>query len=596
VSTTDFLPTTLAELHARGWDGADVILITGDAYVDHPTFGVAVIGRLLESRGYRVAILAQPDWRSVEPFRALGRPRLMWGVTSGSIDSRLNRHTAMGHLRGRDVYSPGGEVGLRPDRPLLTYAARAREAYPEVPLVLGGLEASLRRLVHYDYVEDRLKRSVLVDAKADLLVHGMGEGAITTIADRLAGGTPVTELVGVPGTAYVANRGRGVPDGAVRLPGLEDQQRDAADVMHAQVAYERQAHVDGSPIVQENDPGTLVVLPPAEPLQGEELDALYALPFTRRAHPRYDAAGGVPALEPVQFSLVTHRGCFGGCAFCSLFVHQGKQICSRSPDSLLAEAEGFRGHPDFRGVIPDLGGPTANMYAMRCTQAAGCRRPSCVFPSMCPKLDASHAPLMKLMEAFLRQPKLKTRVASGVRHDLALTSPDYIELLTGRFTGGQLKVAPEHCSRRVLQMMRKTPFDRFLEFEEHFRRASRKAGREQYLVPYFIAGHPGAGIAEAVELAAFLIGRNWRVRQVQDFTPVPLTLSTAEYVAGCDSGGRPIPVARGRAEKRSQMALLKYYEPRHAELARRLLQEQGREDLAKKVGPEKRPSRKKRKR
>jgi len=591
VSSPDFLPTTLAELHARGWDRADIILVTGDAYVDHPSFGAALVGRLLESRGWRVALLAQPDRRSLETFRALGPPRLFWGA----VDSRLNRHTALGHLRRRDVYSPGGRVGLRPERPLLAYAPRAREAWPGVPIVLGGLEASLRRLVHYDYVEDRLRRSVLVDAKADLLVHGMGERAVVSIAERLAAGQAVTDLVDVPGTAYVADRGRRVPGGAVALPGFEEQQRDSAEVMRAQVEYERQVRPGGSAVVQENAPGTLVVLPPAEPLSGEELDALYDLPFTRRAHPCYDAAGGVPALEPVQFSLVTHRGCFGGCAFCSLFVHQGKPISSRSSGSLVAEAERFKGHPDFRGAIPDLGGPTANMYGMGCPEMDTCRRVSCLYPRVCRKLDASHAPLMGLMEALLRLPGVRTRVASGVRHDLALRSPEYVELLTRRFTGGQLKVAPEHCSRQVLRLMRKPPFDCFLAFEEQFRQASRRAGREQYLVPYFIAGHPGAGLAEAAALAAFLIGRNWRVRQVQDFTPVPLTLSTAEYVAARDPQGRRIHVPRGRQEKRSQMALLKWHDPGHTRRARRLLQELGRGDLARKVPADKqKPGRKRR--
>ena len=342
-----FLPTTAAELRGRGWDQADVVLVTGDAYVDHPSFGVALIGRWLEHLGYRVAILAQPDWRSVEPFRALGRPRLFWGITSGCIDSRLNDYASLGHRRKQDVYSPGGAVGLRPGRPLLVYAARAREAFSGVPVVLGGLEASLRRLVHYDYIEDKLKRSVLVDAKADLLIHGMGERAIAEVAARLDAGRSIHELTDIPGTAYLARKGAAVPDDAVALPSLSQQADDASRFMTAHLEYQAQTLAGGRPVAQEQDPGTLVVLPPAEPLDEEQLDALYDLPFTRAWHPRYSGDGGVPALAPVQFSITTHRGCFGGCSFCAIGCHQGKQIRSRSLASLLEEAERIRRHPQF---------------------------------------------------------------------------------------------------------------------------------------------------------------------------------------------------------------------------------------------------------
>jgi uncharacterized radical SAM protein YgiQ len=578
-----FLPTNRDEMRLRGWGELDAIIVTGDAYVDHPSFGAALIGRLLERAGYRVGILAQPDWRSVDAFRSLGAPRLFWGITSGAVDSRLNAYTSLRNLRDKDLYSPGGVKGLRPDRPLLVYAARAREAYKDVPIVLGGLEASLRRLVHYDYVEDKLKRSVVIDAKADLLVHGMGEGQILEIARRLATGEDVRGLTNIPGTAYRLLKDMRGPADAVRLPGLEAQSRDAGLVMEAHLAYAREAHPAGKPVVQENDPGTLVVMPPAQPLTERELDAVYAMPFTRRAHPMYDKHGGVPALEPVQFSIVTHRGCMGGCSFCSLYFHQGKQICPRSRASIVAEAEAFRAHPDFRGTIPDLGAPTANMYGMACKNAVACTRPSCLWPKRCPNLNADYSALMALMEDMLRLKGVRTFVASGVRHDLALEDRDYIRLLVSRFTGGHLKVAPEHKSGRVLAHMRKPDFEKFLEFESVFEHESKRAGKEQYLVPYFVSGHPGCTEDDALDLTRFLSGRNWRVQQVQDFTPIPLTYSTAMYVSERDMAGRKIFVPKGHRAKTLQMRLLRFDEKQSRGTVRGMLGKKGKGGLPKKA-------------
>ena len=580
----EFLPTTASEMQRRGWDQPDVILVSGDAYVDHPSFGVALIGRWLEKHGYRVAVLAQPDWRSVEPFRQLGRPRLFWGITSGAVDSRLNNYSALGHRRGSDVYSPGGVLGLRPDRPLLVYAARVREAFKGVPIILGGLEASLRRLVHYDYIEDKLKRSVLADAKGDLLVHGMGERAVLEIARRLENGAGIAGLTGIAGTAYRVIGAAAVPDGAVSLPGLGEQQADGKDVMNAQVCYQREAHERGRPVVQDQDPGEIVVMPPAAPLTMAEMDSLYDMPFARRWHRVYDSCGGVKALESVRFSLTTHRGCFGGCSFCAIYFHQGKHISSRSTESLQSEADVLQGHSEFRGTISDLGGPTANMYGMTCGQAGNCARASCLFPEPCCHLQSDGKQLLGMMEAMLRWSgrkggRVNVYVASGVRHDLALQNRDYIDLLCRHFVGGHLKVAPEHYCEHVLTLMGKPRFELFEEFEEAFNEASRRAGKQQYLVPYYISGHPGCSADDTLALSEYLVARRRRLRQVQDFTPTPLTLSTAMYVAGTDQRGQPLEVARGRKAKRLQMALLKYHEPLYARTLSEFLRQRGRRDL-----------------
>jgi len=590
-----FLPITPDEVKHYGWDRPDIVLITGDAYVDHPSFGIALIGRLLESEGYRVAILAQPDWRSVEPFRALGKPRLFWGITSGCIDSRLNDYASLGNRRKQDVYSPGGQTGLRPDRPLLTYSARARQAYPDVPIILGGLEASLRRLVHYDYIEDKLKRSVLIDAKADLLVHGMGEEQVVEIARRLSNGEPIEKLTDISGTAYPLKSNTLLSANLVRLPSLSHQQDDKSLVLTAQLEYQQQAHPKGKAIIQEQDPCGIVLLPPAEPIEPAKLDSLYELAFTRCWHPKYDAAGGVPALKPVQFSITTHRGCFGGCSFCSIYFHQGKNITSRSIESLIAEAERLRLHPDFHGTIFDIGGPTANMFGMKCVagvppanqiinagkmpatqcvKSATCNKPSCVFPAICRNLNADYSQQLKMLDSFLKwktTKKANVYVASGIRHDLALQSSDYLDMLTRHFVGGHLKVAPEHYCPQVLELMGKPGFEVFEQFESRFNESCQRAGKEQYLVPYFISAHPGCKIDDSIKLTEYLVGRRWRPRQVQDFVPIPLTLSTAMFVSGQDTRKRQIYIPRGRGEKREQAALMQYYLKQNAKIIAPLL-------------------------
>ncbi|OHB55116.1 MAG: YgiQ family radical SAM protein [Planctomycetes bacterium RBG_13_44_8b] len=583
-NTNEFLPTTPDEMRQRGWDQADIILITADAYVDHPSFGVALIGRWLEKLGYRVAVLAQPDWRSVEPFRSLGKPRLFWGITSGCIDSRLNDYASLGHRRRKDVYSPGGITGLRPDRPLLVYSSRAREAYPDVPIVLGGLEASLRRLVHYDYIEDKLKRSVLADAKADLLIHGMAEKAVAEIARRLDAGQAIYELTDIAGTAYMVHKGTVIPDNAVKLPSLSRQQADTQSVMEAHQKYQPQARPGGRPVVQEQDPCTIVVLPPSEPLNSSELDALYDLPFSRCWHRSYDCDGGVPALTPVQFSITTHRGCFGGCSFCSISNHQGKQISSRSLQSLLNEAEIIRHHRHFRGTIVDIGGPSANMYAMDCEQSQACSRDSCLSPSPCKRAKLNHGPILEMMEAFVRwsrgsSTKINVFVASGIRHDIALENREYLDMLVRHFVGGHLKVAPEHYCPHVLDLMQKPRFEVFEEFEKRFTESCRRAGKEAYLVPYFISSHPGCRTEDTLKLTEYLVSRSWRPQQIQDFVPIPLTLSTAMYVSGLDTAGKHIYIPKSRKEKRLQAALLQYYQPKNQKLIAEFLQQQKRSEL-----------------
>lgn len=551
----------------RGWEQADVILVTADAYVDHPSFGAALVGRWLEHHGFKVAVLAQPDWHSVEPFRSLGRPRLFWGITSGCIDSRLNAYASLGNRRKEDLYSPGGQTGLRPDRPLLVYAARAREAYKGVPVVLGGLEASLRRLVHYDYIEDQLKRSVLTDAKADLLAHGMAETTVLEIARRLNAGKPLDALTDIPGLAYRVVRDVSVPAEAVELPSREGLEADSGKFMAFQLAYQNEAKPSGRPVVQDQGPGRIVVNPPPAPMNQRDLDLLYSLPFTRMWHPKYDKQGGVPVLKPVQFSVTTHRGCFGGCSFCAIYFHQGKQIASRSEQSILRELDALTKHPQFHGTIQDIGGPTANMYGMTCANAAACKRMSCLFPHPCAKLPASHQAIIALLKKVLAWQQAQTKkvhiyVASGIRHDLALKSPDYIDLLAKHFVGGHLKVAPEHISPPVLDMMQKPHVESFEAFEKAFAEAAKKAGKEQYLVPYFISGHPGCSPEEAIRLTEYLVRRRWRPRQVQDFVPVPLALATAMYVSGLSPKGKRIHIPKGRGEKRLQMALLQYGDKR----------------------------------
>ena len=599
-----FLPTTREEMSARGWDAVDVVIVSGDAYVDHPAFGPVLIARFLEGRGYRVAFLAQPDWRSADDFRRFGRPRLCFGVAAGNLDSMLNRLTAQKKNRGEDQYSPGGRRGLRPDRATTVYAQRAREAFPEVPLILGGIEASLRRIANYDYWSDTVRRPILLDAKADLLVFGMGERPIAEIVQRLAAGEPIGRIRDVRGTAWPCNAPEAEALGAcpseyvgdgrvVELPTWEEV---AAATEEGRAAYARMARLfhhetnpyNARPLLQRLDRhgGRAVYFnPPALPLATEEMDGLYDLPFNRAPHPAY--AEPIPAFATVKHSLVAMRGCFGGCTFCSITEHEGRLIQNRSADSILRELWALRRMDDFRGVVTDLGGPTANMYGMRCEDPAiesRCRRLSCVHPGICEHLGTDHAPLIDLMQRVRGAPGVRrVFIASGVRYDLAVDGEhgaEYIAELTRHHVGGQLSVAPEHVAPETLRLMKKPTIDHYERFADAFRCASQEAGKDQYLIPYLISGHPGTSLGDMVEMALYLKAHGMRPRQVQDFIPTPMSLAATMYYTGLDPlSGRRIHVARGLREKRLQKALLLYWDPAQAPLVRQALVEADRRDL-----------------
>jgi uncharacterized radical SAM protein YgiQ len=603
------IPVSAEEAAARGWRELDVILVTGDAYVDHPAFGAAVIARVLEAAGFRVGVIPQPDWRSPDDFRRLGRPRLFFGVTAGNLDSMVNHYTAFKQRRRDDAYSPAGRAGLRPDRAAIVYAQRVRQAYrpsgdpkghppfgpegpqgPEgqdgpkgrdVPIVLGGIEASLRRLAHYDFWDDAVRRSLLDDAKADLLVYGMGETAVVEIARRLQAGASIRDLTDLPGTAY--RTGGNAPAGAVALPSFAEVAADQQAYLEAYRLHSRESSPHtGRRLAQRQGAYTVVVNPPQLPLTTGVLDSIYALPFARQAHPSYTQP--IPALEPVQFSITTHRGCFGGCAFCAIVAHQGPCIQSRSKESILAEARSFAGHPDFKGVIVDVGGPTANMYGLACRaqrMQCGCPRDACIFPDICPGLETSHAAQVEILRALRALPHVKhVFVASGIRHDLALADETYLRELAAHHVGGHLKVAPEHISPRVLRAMRKPGVEAFLEFTKAFGVATARAGKEQYLLPYLMAAHPGCTLDDMIELALFLKQRGIRVEQVQTFTPTPMTDAATMFYTGVDPAtGEELHVARSPEERRMQAALLRAHDPANYALVKRALLKAGRRDL-----------------
>jgi len=581
------------EVAGRGWDLVDVVFVTGDAYVDHPSFAAAILGRWLEAAGWRVAVLSQPDWRSCDAWRAFGRPRICFAVSAGNMDSMVNHYTANRKRRNDDAYSPGGAIGRRPDRATLAYCQRAREAYPGVPIVAGGIEASLRRLAHYDYWSDTVRRSIVMDAKPDLLVYGMGERTLGEIVRRLAAGEPVEQLRDLRGVAYRLGASQSLPDESVASIALPSYEEVAAD-KRAFVEMTRLAHRETNPhcarrLTQAHGRETVVVNPPPMPLATEEMDAIYGLPFTRRPHPSYGAAR-IPAWEMIKDSIQIMRGCFGGCTFCSLTAHQGRIIQSRSEQSILAEID--RVADMQRGGSPatstDLGGPTANMYRMGCSRPdveRRCRRSSCLYPRICKLLRTDHGPLIRLLNAARRRGGIQQIfVASGVRMDLAQRSKAYISHLARFHTGGHLKVAPEHVDPGVLRLMGKPPVECFEAFAREFLEVSaRAAGRRQYLVPYFMAGHPGSTLASMLEVALFLKRTGYRVQQVQEFLPGPFDVATCMYYTGIDPAtGREVYVARGLRERRLQKALLLFREPENYRLVREALEKLGRTDL---IGP-----------
>ena len=637
--TAPFLPMSRAEMDRLGWDSCDVIIVTGDAYVDHPSFGMAIIGRLLEAQGFRVGIIAQPDWRSKDAFAALGQPNLFFGAAAGNMDSMINRYTADRKVRSDDAYTPGGVGGRRPDRCSLVYAQRCREAFGDVPVVLGGIEASLRRIAHYDYWEDRVRRSILVDSHADMLLFGNAERAVVELAHRLSRGESIGAITDIRGTAFLRedtpegwweidstrvdrpgrvdaivspyvntqdvscadgeseagagnplrfipdarrNRGRSV----IRLPSFEKVRNDPVLYAHAN----RVLHLETNPgnaraLVQAHGAQELWINPPALPLSTPEMDYVFGMPFARAPHPEYGDAR-IPAWEMIRFSVNIMRGCFGGCTFCSITEHEGRIIQSRSEESILEEIEKIRDTvPGFTGVISDLGGPTANMYRLACKSReieAACRRPSCVFPGICSNLNTDHSALTGLYRKARALPGVKkVLIASGLRYDLAVEDPEYVKELVTHHVGGYLKIAPEHTEQGPLEKMMKPGIGSYDRFKELFDRFSKEAGKEQYLIPYFIAAHPGTTDEDMVNLAQWLKNNGFRADQVQAFYPSPMATATAMYHSGKNPLRKvgyksdEVDVVKSPAKRRLHKALLRYHDPENWPLIREALTELG---------------------
>jgi uncharacterized radical SAM protein YgiQ len=578
-----FLPITKNEALKRGWDELDVTFVTGDAYIDHPAFGVPLLARWLEYHGFRVGIIPQPDWRSKEAFMTLGRPRLFFAVSAGAMDTLVAHYTPARKLRHDDAYTPGNRHGARPNRATIIYTSRLKEAYGDVPVVIGGIEASLRRFAHYDFWEDKVRRSILFDAKADLLVYGMGERPLLELAQRLRKGERFPEITDIRGTAYIGKVG-GEASSCVELPSFEEVSGDRLKYAEAfRLLSREQNPLCAKPLTQLHGNRRLVCNPPGMPLSEQELDGVYALPFTKAPHPSYREP--IPAFEQIRTSITTHRGCFGGCAFCAITHHQGKIIQSRSAASIIREIERLSQHPWFRGSVSDVGGPTANMYGLRCSSPAAqaeCRQESCLHPRPCPRLVTDDHQLVALLEKVRQVAGVKhVAVSSGVRFDLLERQPAYFSVLLARHVGGLLKVAPEHCVDRLLHLMRKPGKRAFEEFLARFRGESRRLGKRQAIVPYLLSGHPGCTMADMVELALFIRRQGLKVEQVQDFTPTPGTLATCMYHAGIDPfTGKAVHVPRSDREKRLQKALLLSHVPEERRNVMVALKECGREAMA----------------
>ncbi|MBN9424621.1 MAG: YgiQ family radical SAM protein [Candidatus Accumulibacter sp. 66-26] len=653
--TAPFLPMSRAEMDALGWDSCDVILVTGDAYIDHPSFGMALIGRLLEAQGFRVGIISQPDWHSADAFRALGKPNLYFGVTAGNMDSMVNRYTSDRKIRSDDAYTPNAEPNKRPDRAVVVYAQRCREAFPDTNVILGSIEASLRRIAHYDYWSDKVRRSVLPDSKADLLLFGNAERALVELTHRLAAGEKISEIRDLRGTGFMAPRGwlpgrdwvemdstevdapgplirhadpyamepetgsgaacgeapgkkaGNAADGAqviqltrrpkldrartaIRLPSYEQVLADPVLYAHASRTF----HLESNPgnaraLVQGHGERDVWLNPPPIPLTTAEMDGVYAAPFQRRPHPAYGDAK-IPAFEMIRFSINIMRGCFGGCTFCSITEHEGRIIQSRSEESVLHEIEEIRDKtPDFTGIISDLGGPTANMYRLACKDPkieASCRRLSCVFPDICPQMNTDHAPLVSLYrKARAIKGVKKIQISSGLRYDLAVRNPEYVKELVTHHVGGYLKIAPEHTEEGPLAHMMKPAIGSYDKFKAMFEKYSREAGKEQYLIPYFIAAHPGTTDLDMVNLALWLKANNFRLDQVQTFLPTPMALATAMYHSqrnplkkvGRDS--ETVETVRVSRMRKLHKAFLRYHDPNNWPMLRDALREMGRADL-----------------
>jgi uncharacterized radical SAM protein YgiQ len=601
-----FLPTTRQEMQARGWDALDILLINGDAYVDHPAFGAALIGRFLEGRGFRVGVISQPRWDRPDDVLVMGAPRMFVGITAGNLDSMLNKLTAQKKTRSDDQYSPGGKSGARPNRATVVYANLVRGAMPGVPIVIGGIEASLRRIAHYDYWSASVRRSVLLDSKADLIIYGMGERPVWELAERMRKGEPFASIKDLRGTGHVLRKGQweALPKSRfvrdqhpIVLPSYEEVSATEASPSGERIptteskrlfsemsrAFQMETNPgNGRPIVQAHGHEAIYLNPPAQPLETGLMDELYDLPFARKPHWSYQEP--IPAFETVKHSIVTMRGCFGGCTFCSITEHEGRVIQSRSAESVLREVRELRRMDGFSGVITDVGGPTANMYEMKCKDESiekACRRLSCVHPGICENLVTDHAPLVSLLKKVRKEPGIKkVFLASGVRYDLAAESPEFVKELAAHHTGGQLSVAPEHVDEDVLEKMKKPGKESYERFAEMFACESKAAGKDQHLVPYYISGHPGSTVASMIDLALYLKKRGVRPRQVQDFIPTPMSMATSMWFTGLDPFTKePVPAARTMRDKRKQKALLLYWDAAQHELAREALLEAGRKDL-----------------
>ncbi|MBP2640041.1 MAG: protein ygiQ [Firmicutes bacterium] len=581
-----FLPVCQEDLQERGWDQLDFLFVSGDAYVDHPSFGPAIIGRLLEKQGYRVGIIAQPDWRSTSDFTKMGRPRLGVLVSAGNLDSMLNKFTAAKKSRSTDSYSPGGQSGLRPERATLVYCSRIRELWKKTPLIIGGIEASLRRFAHYDYWSNTVRRSILIDSMADLLIYGMGEKQILQIAGKLAAGSKISDIRDVRGTCWLS-ASQDFNGDCVEVPSYQEVSLSKETFASAvKLQYLEQDPIRGKCIVQKHSANYLVQNPPAEPLTSDEMDEIYELPYQRTWHPMYDAAGGVPAIQEVKFSLVSHRGCFGACSFCAIVSHQGRIIQNRSHSSLVKEAETISHLPDFKGYIHDVGGPTANFRHLSCNRQkkqGACKNRQCLFPAPCKNLNTDHTDYLSLLRKIRALPGIKkVFIRSGLRYDylMAGNNEEFLAELCQNHVSGQLKIAPEHVSSTVLDLMGKSGKEVYLRFAKAFQHATQKCGKEQYLVPYFMSSHPGAGLKEAVELAEFIRDLNYYPQQVQDFIPTPGSLSTCMYYTGINPmTGKKVYVARDLHAKQLQRALLQYRNPANYQFVYEALKEAGRMDL-----------------
>ena len=583
----DFLPVNMEDVKERNWSEIDFVYVTGDAYVDHPSFGVSIISRVLEAEGFRVAILSQPDYRSTDDFKKFGRPRLGFLVTSGNIDSMVAHYTVAKKRRTYDYYSPGGKMGARPDRAVIVYSNRIREAYGDVPIIIGGLEASLRRFAHYDYWDDKVRRSILVDSRADILTYGMGENIITRIAKLLDKGVPVRKIRDVRGCVYLAKAGESVHFDSVEVGDYDLLKSDKEAYARAfATQYKNTDSVRGKAIIEYYGDKMLVQNPPMPPLERDMLDRVYSLPYARDYHPDYDTEGGVPAITEVKFSITHNRGCFGACNFCAIAFHQGREVRSRSEESVLAEARLIAQMPDFKGYINDVGGPTANFRYPSCDKqkASGvCPNRKCLSPTPCKNLKVDHAEYAHLLGEIEKIPKVKkVFVRSGIRFDYLMYDPDdsFFEQLVSHHVSGQLKVAPEHCSNSALSMMGKPPIEVYENFRRKYFALCNKAGLEQYLVPYLMSSHPGTTMKDAVEMAVWLKKWGYMPEQVQDFYPTPGTISTVMYYTGIHPmTGKAVKVTTDYNEKRLQRALLQYAKPENANLVREALTVAGREDL-----------------